>query len=211
MSYFKTAELEVNLHELQKAAGHYDQGFLFGRIRPGYMYQTRSLRLKLSEFTPNSENRRILRKFKQNITAVTLPLKTEEYDWKIAKLGKDFYSQKFAEVQFSANKIKELLTTSNQFNLLLRFENVGYAICHLNNELLHYCYPFYNLELDRNNFGMYMMLQSIIWAQLHGLKYVYLGGATRPADKYKLQFQGLEWWDGENWSRDLTALKSLLN
>lgn len=193
----------------------YDQGFLFGRKDKGYMYQTRSLRIDLSKFELNSENRRVLRKTEGiSMQPTTLPL--ENYSWEIHKMGKDFYSTKFGEATMSAAKIKELFTNPEQSN----FNNVfiysqsekalGYCLFYSNTEILHYAYPFYDLELNNSNFGMGMMIRGIEWAQQQGLKYVYLGSVDGSAAKYKLQFEGLEWFDGKDWTNDLEKLKSVL-
>jgi len=109
-------------------------------------------------------------------------------------------------------------------NLLLTYQNtdksigtnnkpVGYAICYQNNNLLHYAYPFYDLNVSKDqNLGMGMMLNAILFAQSNGKKYVYLGSVSEPASKYKLQFDGLEWWDNDTktWSEDLEKVKSLI-
>ena len=47
-------------------------------------------------------------------------------------------------------------------------------------------------------------------AKEHGKKYIYLGSSQRPADTYKLQFAGLEWFDGKMWQTDLEKLKKTL-
>ena len=62
-----------------------------------------------------------------------------------------------------------------------------------------------------SNVGLGMMLRAILYAKEHGKKYIYLGSATRPTDVYKLQFSGLEWFDGERWKNDLLTLKNLLS
>jgi len=77
------------------------------------------------------------------------------------KLAKDFYEQKFGPNIMSAAKIKEMLTDSakSNFNSLLTYKHhmpkinlnlqSGYAICYMNNSLLHYSYPFYDLDTRR--------------------------------------------------------------
>ncbi len=87
---------------------------------------------------------------------------------------------------------------------------IGYCITYETNEMLHYCYPFYNLEIELPNLGMGMMLRAIIYAQEKGKKYIYLGSFQRPTDVYKLQFEGLEWWNGKNWNNDCEELKKTL-
>ena len=78
--------------------------------------------------------------------------------------------------------------------------------------MLHYSYPFYNLEPKnlKPNLGMSMMLSAIVYAKENNKKYIYLGSFQRPTDTYKLQFKGLEWFDGEKWSDDLEKLKQTL-
>jgi arginyl-tRNA--protein-N-Asp/Glu arginylyltransferase len=90
---------------------------------------------------------------------------------------------------------------------------IGYCIARETDELIHYSYPFYELRtlnFELKNIGMGMMLRAIIHAKEHGKKYIYLGSFQRPTDIYKLQFAGLEWFDGESWSGDLERLKKEL-
>lgn len=195
---------------------HYDKGYLFTRKNKCNMYQSRSLRIKLIDFSLSSENRRILKKMPElELKVINLPL--IDYDWRIHKLGKDFYTNKFKDISFSAAKIKELLTNkkNSNFNSLFKFSihsvNIGYAIAYMNHALLHYAYPFYDYLTYPNNLGMAMMLRSILYAQYQGLQYVYLGTLSRPSDVYKLQFNGLEWFDGQIWLKDLEKAKEILS
>lgn len=229
----KTLDINASDFELQLAE-HYQRGYILGRIEPGYIWQTRSLRLDLKTFRPNSENRRVLKKFADSslqFLDMQLPISEEGYSWKIHSMGKQYYSTKFPGEKFSAAKIKAMLTTPFVFNRLLVYHSAsaigfynegddlqklfdqtrGYNIGYLGNNFFHYCFPFYDLSQDTSNLGMYMMLHAILWAQLLGLDYIYLGGATRPTDKYKLQFKGLEWFDGKEWQTDLLSLKEVLN
>ena len=58
--------------------------------------------------------------------------------------------------------------------------------------------------------GLGMMVRAIQYAQKSGLKYVYLGSLQRPTDTYKLQFTGMEWFDGTTWSTDLDKVRETL-
>ncbi len=186
----------------------YDQGFVFTRIGKGVMHQTRSVRIDLKKFELTSENRRILRKG-DKISLARSPIPYTNYSWEIGKLAKDFYDIK-ADSSFSANKIKELITTADNFNSLLRFSELGYAICYENTEILHYCYPFYNLETSEKDMGLIMITKAIVDAKERGLSYVYLGSLQRPGDVYKLQFEGIEWFDGKIWRSDVEEVKKIL-
>ena len=192
----------------------YNMGFVFTRLGKGKMTQTRSVSINLDKFELSSENRRVMRKTEGvQLNIITLP--HPDYDWHIHKLGVDFYTKKFGEKTFSANKIKELLTSpDSNFNLLFKYQEnnlpLGYCICYQNNELVHYGYPFYDLGININNLGIGMMTKAILWAKEVGKKYIYLGSAQNPAAIYKTQFTGFEWFDGNNWQTDIKKLKNIL-
>jgi len=198
----------------------FENGFVFTRETKGSMYKTRSLRIDLSQFDLTSENRRVLNKCQDlNIDIIPLPIDQTKYDWRIHKLGKDFYENKLhLENTFSANKIKELITNKDEsnFNFLFKYsigsKDFGYAICFKNNSLLQYAYPFYDYVNFHNNYGMAMMLKVILFAKENGLKYIYLGSVSRPEDVYKLQFKGLMWFDQTNWQAGkIDELKQLIS
>ncbi len=192
----------------------YSEGYVFTRLGKGIMQQTRSVRIDLAKFELSSENRRVLKK----VEGMDLDIKAipyQGYSWHIGKLAKDFYETKFGPGVFSANKIKELLTDEQKsnFNVLLKYsfpddsKTKGYAICYANSEIMHYSYPFYSLNAS---LGMGMMVMAIMAAKQNDEKYIYLGSAQRPTDVYKLQFAGLEWFDGKEWKDDLGELKNIL-
>jgi len=218
----------------------YDRGFVFTRKGSGVMQQTRSLRIDLSKFELSSENRRILRKTDDlGLRTYNLPL--ANYNWKIGKMAKDFYDDKFGKDTMTANKVKEIMTDPEFRNFNVTFQYViptevegsrdideisrlpsvarndviGYTICRETPDLLHYSYPFYNLQPTtynlHPNIGLGMMTKAIAWAKENGKKYVYLGSFQRPTDTYKLQFSGIEWFDKYNgWSDNLEELKDTL-
>lgn len=192
----------------------YERGFVFTRLGRGVMTQTRSVRIDLDKFELSSENRRILKKTEE-LTLEIVQLPHPDYDWHIHKLGHDFYETKFGKGTFSANKIKELLTSpDSNYNRLFVYKYdekpLGYCICYGNRDWLHYGYPFYDLDADMPNLGIGMMTKTIAWAKENGRKYVCLGSAQNPTAVYKTQFNGFEWFDGERWRDDIAELKKVL-
>ena len=190
----------------------YDAGYVLTRVDKGVMNKTRSMRIKLADFEMSSENRRILRK-SENIKLETHPIPYEKYSWEIAKLAKDFYEAH--DAGFSANKVRELLNESGKsnFNTLLSYSEVlpiGYVICYESPKIFHYSYPFYAPDEKNPSLGLGMMIRAINYAKEKGLEYIYLGSLQRPSDTYKLQFKGMEWFDGEKWQTDITNLKEIL-
>lgn len=211
--YLKWDEKTITDWSDDAVSALYNQGYLFGRTGRGEMYQTRSLRIDLQNFELSSENRRVLKKTEALKLAVAA-LPYSDYHFSIGKLGKDFYDSKFGAKTFSANKIKEIMTDEKKSNfdtvLVYSLETtVGYALCYQNSSLLHYCYPFYDLTNKTPNLGLGMMLKAVLWAKENNKKYVYLGSFSRPTDTYKLQFAGLEWWDGKAWQSNPEDLKKI--
>lgn len=209
MEYLHWKEEQIDNESPESISRMYDNGFLFTRIDKGVMHQTRSIRVDLNELELSSENRRILRKG-EHITLEKHPIPFPNYSWKLGKLAKDFYDKK-AGGAFSANKIKEILTTPHNFNTLYSFSELGYAICYQNHSILHYSYPFYDIEKSPKDMGLIMMTKVLAEAQTLGMKYVYLGSLQRPNDVYKLQFSGVEWFDGKDWQKDIEKVKLILN
>ena len=225
MTYLHWNQITISDHSPQAVTGLYELGYVFTRLGKGIMQQTRSARVDLSAFDLSSENRRILKKTEGiMLQTVDLPLLSSgqnTYDWKLGKSAKDFYDDKFGPGIMSAQKIKEMLTSANDsnFNLLLRYtmgtESVGYSICYSNPQLLHYSYPFYDPSKAPNSIGLGMMIRAIQYAKSIGLKHIYIGSLQRPADTYKLQFEGLEWFDGGpegsgTWTSDIERIKKAL-
>lgn len=198
----------------------YENGFVFTRLGHGEMQQTRSVRIDLSKFKLTSENRRILNRTSTlKFHVYNLPL--DKYDFRIGKMAKDFYDSKFGTGVMSAQKIKQMLTDSRSSNFNTLFEYlddspdltptaaVGYAIAYASKYLIHYSYPFYDLNCQKD-MGLGMMIRAILHAEANGSRYFYLGSLQRAADVYKLQFEGLEWFDGQKWSHDLNEVKNIL-
>jgi arginyl-tRNA--protein-N-Asp/Glu arginylyltransferase len=193
----------------------YNSGYVFTRLGKGVMQQTRSVRINLNRFELISENRRILNKVAtMRLGVAKLPL--TDYNMSIAKQAKDFYEIKFGKGIMSAQKVKEMLTdpTKSNWNELIKFSadgsNIGYAICYENDSILHYSYPFYDLDKAPKDMGLGMMNRAIQFAKETGKKYIYLGSLQRPTDTYKIQFTGLEWFDGAKWQSDIETVKKLL-
>ncbi len=227
MDYLHWDEKTITDFSEKAVSEMYNRGYVFTRIGKGVMHQTRSVRIDLSKFELSSENRRVLKKV-SDVVLVAKNLPLTDYNYKLGMDAKYFYDTKFKPGIMSAQKIKEMLTDSvkSNFNRLLTYshnslnttkENVelGYCIAHVNSMLIHYSYPFYHIDMAPKDMGLGMMIMAIEWANAQGMKYVYLGSLQRPTDTYKLQFAGLEWFDGgedgsQKWSNDLDRVKIIL-
>ncbi len=221
MTYLHWDETTIIDFSEKNISAMYDCGYVFTRIGKGVMQQTRSVRIDLSKFELTSENRRILKKAAlDGFETISTPW--AHYDLRVGKLAKDFYTAKFGPNIMSAFKVKEMMTNParNNFNEVLIFSSdstaIGWTICYKNTELLHYSYPFYDLNVSSKDMGLGMMIRAIQYARDSDVKYAYLGSLQRPGDTYKLQFAGLEWFDGgpdgsNKWSTDIDRAKRILS
>jgi arginyl-tRNA--protein-N-Asp/Glu arginylyltransferase len=228
MSYFHWKEQTITDFSDENVTTQYARGFVFTRLGKGVMHQTRSARIDLSKYSLNSENRRILKKTLELIGPEERILPIADYNFKMGKLAKDFYDAKFGSQVMSAQKTKEMLTDTNNsnFNRLFVFRHqssgatdkqeiataspVGYAICYCNQSILHYSYPFYDLNEFNKDTGLGMMIRAIEYAKKLGIQYCYLGSLQRPTDTYKMQFEGFEWYTGTAWSANLETAKDAI-
>jgi len=227
MPYLHWNEKTITDFSEKNITDMYAQGYVFTRIGRGVMHQTRSVRINLSRFELTSENRRILKKVAGIVPGhVALPYST--YDYTIGKLAKDFYTTKFGHGVMSATKIKHLMTDpdASNFNTLITYRApepldtsssapipapiLGYTISYANSEILHYSYPFYDLDKSPKDMGLGMMTLALHHAKEMGITHVYLGSLQRSSDTYKLQFNGLEWFDGSHWSTDEARVRDIL-
>lgn len=238
--YLSWKEQTITDFSEQNIESMYNQGYVLTRVGKGDMRQTRSLRVDLNEFELSSENKRILKKTEDLLLSIApIPYAAYSWqihkmgkDFYEQKFGsKTFSAQKIKELITDPEKsnFNKLLIYTLPTVILSEAKNplhinerdpsvaplpqddrAGYCIVLETKNILHYSYPFYNLALDYPNMGMGMMLKAIVWAKEQGKRYIYLGSAQRPTDTYKLQFAGLEWFDGNSWHTDTNELKSIL-
>ncbi len=191
----------------------YQGGFVATRLGKGVFNQINSVRIPLTNFKPNSENRRILRK-SENLQTQLVSLADFEYRWEIGKTAKDFYDTKFEKGIITVNKVKEMFTDSEKSNMNSVFvftqdgKHVGYCLALETENIVHYSYPFYDIAKVRDNgMGMAMMMRAILLAQKSGKEYIYLGSYKR----YKMQFDDVEvftengaWIRGDEYKNNLS-------
>jgi len=195
----------------------YAKGFIPTRIQKDLYYMARSTRINLTNFKESSELRRIDRKT-EGLTVTATKLKDFNYDYTLGKQMKDFYDTKFGKKTLSAQKAKWLFT-SDSFSHVLEYkidnsnskDNViGYCIINLDQNIMHYAYPFYSLESNQPNLGMGMMLKAVQWGREQKLNFVYLGTSYTEASLYKTQFPGFQWCTGNSWNSSVKELKNII-
>ncbi len=197
-----------------KTSDIYEKGFLPTRINKDLFYLARSIRIDLSNFEMNSENRRILRKT-DYLKYKVVPLAQYEYNIEIGKMAKEFSKQRFNDVILTPSSVRKLFTQSSMTHVIEYYSTdrstpVGYCLSLYSDGIFHYSYPFYDLKYFSKNLGMGMILKAISFAIENKLDHFYLGTCYTESSLYKLQFNNIEYFNGFSWSKDLDQLKYLV-
>lgn len=201
----------------------YQMGLLPVRDKKDWFYLARSARVRLSNFQPSSENRRILRKLSA-INLLVQPVVEFDYTAQVQKFCHQ-YAVFLGEKQgrgriMSTASIRKLFTGQANTNYVFKYiddqgQLVGLVAAVITAQLVHYAYPFINLsaqlgpELSKNlNIGM--MTQAVQWSKQQHKHSIYLGTVYTRSARYKLQFAGFEYFTGWSWSDQLPDLKQVL-
>lgn len=183
-------------------------------LKENSYYLARSLRVKTSPFHLSSENRRVFRKFKDIKIECTLIEKTS-FAWTQENI--DFclhYANSRFSTTFSRERFQHILD-HNHSNKLIRLDLegqlVGLILLGADDTAWHYWFAFFSLDhFSGLPFGKWAMTKSLELADQNGVQYVYLGTCYGAHSLYKVRdFNGISYFDGNQWSGDAKALKAL--
>lgn len=191
----------------------YENGFLPIRSLSSVYYLCRSVRVDLSLFELSSENRRILKK-SEDISAGLVPLSQFNYSVSVQKLCHNYAEKRLGKDVFPVPAIKSIFS-GQVYNHILVFKNnegneVGYAVCFVNDNLMQYAHAFYDLNFLSENLGARMMLEAVNMAKEKKQSYIYLGTCYQKTSLYKTEFKGVEFFNGFSWSKNIDELKKLI-
>ncbi len=195
----------------------YFSGFLPMRSQQGIFYLARSSRVKLSQFSPSSENRRILRKM-DYLTYQVVPVDDFQYTATVQKfclqsarsLGK-------GQPIMSVSAIRNIFTSQANVTHIMIFKSkenndiVGYAGLVVHGTFAHYAHPFPTSNSDDHNLNIGMLTMAVEWAYNQHKQFIYLGTVSTQGLMYKSQFNGFEFFVGNGWSDNLDELKYMVN
>ena len=198
----------------ETTADLFNAGFLPGARGLEQFYLCRNLRVELTQFSPSSENRRILRKG-LGITMQLVP--RAEFDLTPAR--QEFFLN-YAEARYGAGVMPaerlELLFNSPLATHLLIFTDasgaeIGVVLLYLDApRVAFYRYSFYDLNYPNRSLGLFLMTTALNYFQEQKLTHVYLGTCYSERALYKTQFTGVEFFNGFRWSQNLEELKHLV-
>jgi len=192
----------------------YTQGYLPFSGSPdvhGVGYMARSLRIRLEHWLPNSENRRIYRKF-DSVERVILPV-TELIDRsQMLNFCHAYFAERHGENIMPAARLTYILDSgwvTDVISYLYQGKIAAYVWLGRDGTATHFYYSFYDLTYAKQSLGLWLMTDLALESQARGNEHLYLGTAYGEKGLYKINFDGLEWWDGQEWCTDRQALKQL--
>ena len=196
-------------------ANIFAKGFLPSSRDLDRYYLCRHVRVNLNEFTPSSENRRILRKG-QKFSYQLFVKSNFNFTLEWQKFCLAYAEQKFGKNVMTSDRLLDLVNSPIVSHFLVYSDeaekNAGIIFLYLEKkELAFYYYSFYDLSYFKENLGMYMMTLAVDFIQKQAFDYLYLGSCYSRNALYKTQFKGAEFFNGFSWSRDISELKFLID
>jgi arginyl-tRNA--protein-N-Asp/Glu arginylyltransferase len=191
------------------------RGFLPSSYALDRFYMCRHIRVALPDFSPSSENRRILRKC-DGIEARIVPRGEFEFTEVRRAFCKSYADAKFKPSGISLERLDALLSSRIVTHVLIFTDTatraeVGLVMLYLEEpRAAFYYYAFYDLAYHARSLGMFMMTSAVSMLAARGIQHIYLGTCYSQNALYKFQFQGAEFFNGFAWSRNGKELRYLV-
>ena len=191
----------------------YERGFLPYSGSPdthGTFYMARSARIPLANWSPTSENRRILKKFDGRFEKIRTPLSEFEQDEAFLSLCLTYFEKRHGPAVMPRKRLLFILNSGLITHVVTYYGNdqpVAYVLEVSDGEMGHFWFSFYDLSLVRQSLGMWLMIDAVRNAQAEGKTHYYLGTVYGEKALYKTNFSPIEYWTGSEWSGDVNTLK----
>jgi hypothetical protein len=196
-------------------ADAFEHGFLPGNPLLERFYMVRHVRVPLAGWKPTSENRRILRKG-EGWDCTLVPKEQFEYGGERRDRWLAYAAERFGDGVMPGERLDRVMAGPVISHVLHFTETatgreLGTAVLYLESpRVAYYYYAFYDLALSDRNLGMYMMTRSVAHFAALGYTHLYIGTCVTAKALYKAQFEPLEFFNGNRWSRDVAELKHLV-
>lgn len=196
-------------------ADFFEAGFLPSTRELDRFYLARQIRVRLRDFTPSSENRRILRK-------------CPDLKWRLVEREqfqltgeRRAFCKAYADSRFGAEVMTgprlETLFVAPVATHIMIFEDaerreLGYVVLYLERpRVAFYYYSFYDLAHFDRSLGLFLMTSAVQHFASDNFDYLYLGTCYSERALYKTQFTGCEFFNGFHWSNNVKELKYLVS
>jgi len=191
-----------------KISEMYARGYLPYSASPesrGMFYMARSCRIQLPDFELNSECRRVAKKFDGKYTREVIPFS----DFKVTEEFVAFWLEYYLRAHGAGVLTRERLMHWLNFGIITHIAvykdssgNIGgYALEVSDETMTHDWQQSYAEELDRQSFGVWLLIDIAREAKKRGAKYYY-PGTVYSENAYKSNLPALEYWNGDKWVKD---------
>lgn len=174
-------------------------------------YMARSARVRLADFEPSSENRRVRRKFAEPFTVTEGPASDFLDNKVMIRFCLDYFAKRHGPDVMPEARLRRILGYAPETRVVSYAHADGtpaaYVIEIRGQRDAHYWFSFYDLSLAYASFGMWLILDRAIAAQAAGLEHYYVGTVYGDKALYKTNLPSLEFWNGEAWIDDTRLLK----
>lgn len=193
----------------------YAGGFLPYSHKPGtnLFYMARSLRLRVEDFSPTSENRRVFQKYDGQFTVTYRSGSEIGESAHFKDLFLHYFNERHGSSVMPEARMEDILQKDLPLRLACYAKDgtpVAYVLEVTGPTYLHYWFSCYELSYANSALGMWLMLDSVRRATAEGLTHVYVGTGYGQKAKYKTNIPNLSFWDGTTWNDDEKKLKELL-
>ncbi len=185
-------------------------------IKEEIYYLARSIRVDLNTKLWNYKQKNVFNKFSKvydnEFIKIGLQDKNELKNnpdfrnWCINNAKDGFLSEERLNYILSRPYLKRIITITYKDEILAYI-----FIVQEEDSFLHVWYSFYNLEIDTNDFGKWILLKIIEWSKENNFSYFYIGTCYSKSAFYKLTLSPFSQYNnGSEWIDDLSGLKKRL-
>lgn len=173
-------------------------------------YLCRQVRVALAGWTPDSENRRVLRKGAD--LSATLAARGEfEATDRVVDFCLEYATAKWSRPP-RRERIERIFSQPVTTHLLAFHDREarlqGLVTLYIEGGTAIYSNAFYALGHPNPSLGLFLMTECLRRLAEQGLERIHLGTCYSRQALYKTQFQGVEFFDGNRWTGNLPALKA---
>lgn len=192
----------------------YAEGFLpYTGIRDikDMLYMARSARVRLADFAPTSENRRILKRFDGTLERTITPLSDFELSDDFLEFCLAYFASRHGAVM-PRERLETILNAGFITDIATYTKDsarCAYVFIAQDRSCSHFWFSFYDLHYIRRSLGLWLLLDRARAAQQEGKSHFYLGTVYGEKGLYKTNFPALEYWNGNAWSDDIRTLRAL--
>lgn len=168
-------------------------------------YMTRSARIVLPTWEPNSENRRVSRIHDDTFERIVHTKSDFTINDSFIEFCLSYFERFHGAHTMPKNRLEHILQ-EDALTHIVEYrkgdELAGYVFLAADDEMSHVWFYFYAPEFAKSSFGMWFLLNEANIAQKENKKHFYIGTAYGDKSRYKTNFSNLEFWDGAEWLQD---------